>query len=87
MGRKNDFMKVIKMFIDQERNEMAALSDENKKWYISYHHANCDRWCCWREAGAEDNWAKCKENCAFVLRTLSDPFAPDSFSHNLGSLW
>ncbi|MGO8813213.1 MAG: hypothetical protein ACLQVG_00910 [Terriglobia bacterium] len=87
MGRKNDFMKVIKMFIDQERNEMADLSDENKKWYVSYHHANCDRWCCWRDAGTVDNWAKCKENCAFVLRTLSDPFAPDSFSNNLGSLW
>ena len=86
-GRKNDFMKVIKNFIDQETKEMAPLTDENKEWYIAYHHANCDRWCCWRQAGAVDNWAKCKENCAFVLRTLSDPFVPDSFSNNLGSLW
>jgi hypothetical protein len=86
-GRKNDFMKVIKMFIDQETKEMSGLSDENKEWYIAYHHANCDRWCCWRQAGSVDNWAKCKENCAFVLRTLSDPFVPDSFSNNLGSLW
>ena len=86
-GRKNDFMKIMTAFINQEIKEMETLTDENKDWYIANYHGKCDRWCCWRLAGKVDSWANCKDNCAWVLRTLADPFVPDSFSNNLGSLW
>jgi hypothetical protein len=64
-----------------------GASDEEKEKYMLENHAKCDRWCCFRNAGKPDNWTNAKDKAAFVLRNLADPFVPDSFNNNLGSLW
>lgn len=64
-----------------------AGNDATKEAFITEYHGKCDKWCCFRSAGKPDTWANCKDNAALVLRTLADPFVPDSFNNNLGVLW
>jgi hypothetical protein len=64
-----------------------AGTDAIKEAFITEYHGKCEKWCCFRAAGKPDNWANCKDNAAFVLRNLADPFVPDSFNNNLGVLW
>ena len=62
-------------------------TDALKEEYVANSHGKCDRWCCFRTAGATDNWANFKKNSAFVLRHLTETIVPDSFNNNLGTLW
>lgn len=64
-----------------------AGNDATKEAFVAEYHGKCDKWCCFRDAGKADTWANCKDNAAFVLRNLADPFVPDSFNNNLGVLW
>ena len=86
-GQKNKFSKYLTSFIEFEKNNLMLLDDQGKELHLAKYHGKCEQWCCFRAAGEVDNWQNAKNNAAWLLNKLADPFAPDSFSNNLGSLW
>ncbi len=96
LGKKNEIQALIRGHIDEDNGNLAKGERHRQtqleksqfhEAYVSAYHAKCDRWCCYRAAGAVDDWQGFRNNAAIVVRFLSDPFVPDDFNNNLGSLW
>ena len=79
------------MLADSVQTELNSADrytvDSAREAHILEGHGKCEKWCCFRAQGTPDNWVNFKNNAAFVLRNLADPFVPDSFNNNLGVLW
>jgi hypothetical protein len=95
-GVKNQIAKMMSDYINEELSaadaEAALVSDANKAEeakaaFILQRHGNCGDWCCFRDAGTPDNFKAFKDNAALVVKFLAEPFGPDDFNNNLGSLW
>jgi len=88
-GAKNRMQDNIKAKIQTMLDQVNRYQTEaDRQAFVAARHGGCGAWCCVKnEQGAVDNWATAKERAAAVMRTLSDPFVPDSFNNNLGSLW
>jgi hypothetical protein len=87
-GFKNKLADILCTHIDDEDDSLDDMaSDAEREAYIADAHGKCDRWCYFREAGKVDNWTTAKNRAAWVVRNLAQPFGPDSFNNNLGSLW
>ncbi len=96
LGAKNKIRELILEGIAIEDAEIAKAGRTGRdaaalaEWqtaYLSEFHANCNKWCCYRDRGTVDDYKTWKNNAAAVTRFLSDPFCPDDFNNNLGSLW
>jgi len=98
IAKKNEVMATIRKCLDDERAAMQSMVQSMTQspgagpptlyegWYISQYHGNCTRWCCFRDVSMANatNWTPW---FAEVMKTLSDPFAPDDFNNNLKNLW
>jgi hypothetical protein len=94
-GTKNQIAKMISDFINDELKAAdteanlapSAKQADAKAAFILQRHGKCGDWCCFRDKGTPDDYKDFKDNAAKVLKFLSEPFGPDDFNNNLGSLW
>jgi len=94
-GLREEIRKKIREAIDTEvaaadahaRTFVGASQDDARTAYLGQFHDKCDRWCCYRQGGKQDNWKNWKDNSAMVVRNLASIWAPDDFNNNLFQLW
>jgi len=84
---KNSLRETIREHIQQQLDNFNGMPAEEAEAYVVYHHGKCNEWCCFRDQGQIDNWINFKDNAGKALKFVSDPFVPDSFGNNVGSLW
>jgi hypothetical protein len=88
-GVKNKLQRLITEKVEEQLRAIDSFRTEDDKLaYVKHSHSHCSGWCYFRTVGGRvDNWANFRQNAAAVVRTCAEPFGPDSFNNNLGSLW
>jgi hypothetical protein len=83
-----DLRNFYKKYVKEERFHYFNLATQQMRdAYVGLEHANCGDFCVYRKEGKVDTLAAIRDDFAAVIRVLAEPFNPDSFNNNLGSLW
>ena len=78
----NNFRRQFLTWVSDQKDEI-----NNGSINPGITHGKCDKWCICRAVGKQEFWDNYRQRISDVIRELSSPFSPESFSNNTGNLW